>query len=103
MRKSSPLPGRLLSARLRAGLRQKELGIQAGIDEFSASARINQYEKGKHTPDYQTMERLAEVLGVPVPFFYTRDNTLADFILAWGLFSGPERKRLAKQVVGGGQ
>jgi hypothetical protein len=42
------------------------------------------------------MERLAEVLGVPVPFFYTRDNTLADLILAWGLLSAAERKRLLK-------
>jgi transcriptional regulator with XRE-family HTH domain len=101
MRKRSPLPGRLRCARLRAGLRQKELGIRAGIDEFSASARINQYEKGKHTPDYQTMERLAEVLGVPVPFFYTRDNTLADLIFAWGLLPVTERKRLLKYVQSG--
>ncbi len=102
MADATPIPKRLKEARSRAELSQKELGIRAGIDEFSASARINQYEKGKHTPDYQTMERLAEVLGVPVPFFYTRDNSLADLILAWGLLSGLERKRLLKQAVGSG-
>src|SRR5262249_47548553 len=39
---------RLKAARLGAGLTQEALGVQAGIDEFSASARINQYERGKH-------------------------------------------------------
>ena len=48
----------------RAGLSQKQLGIKAGIDELSASPRIKQYERGKHTPDYSTVERLAKVLKV---------------------------------------
>ena len=39
---------RLKEARLRLGLSQEKLGVLAGIDEFSASARINQYERGKH-------------------------------------------------------
>jgi len=37
----SPLPKRLKEARLAAGLSQKQLGIAAGIDEFSASPRCN--------------------------------------------------------------
>jgi transcriptional regulator with XRE-family HTH domain len=41
-------------------------GIQAGIDQFSASARMNQYEKGKHSPDLTTVARLCKVLNVPV-------------------------------------
>jgi transcriptional regulator with XRE-family HTH domain len=39
-------------ARLRAGISQEKLGVLAGIDEASASARMNQYERGKHTPDF---------------------------------------------------
>lgn len=74
---------RLKEARLKAGISQEKLGILAGIDEFSASARVNQYERGKHTPDFRTLERLALVLGVPVPYFYANDDELAQFILSY--------------------
>ncbi|HGU4535105.1 TPA: XRE family transcriptional regulator, partial [Escherichia coli] len=37
------LPIRLKKARLNAGLTQEQLGILVGIDECSASARMNQY------------------------------------------------------------
>jgi transcriptional regulator with XRE-family HTH domain len=43
------LPHRLKEARLRTGLSQQKLGILAGIDEATASARMNQYERGIHT------------------------------------------------------
>ena len=82
----------------RAGLSQKQLGIKAGIDEFSASPRINQYERGKHTPDYSTVERLAKVLKVPAPYLYARDDDLAKLILAHRSVSQPERQRVLKRV-----
>mgnify|MGYP001600814934 CR=1 FL=1 len=66
---------------MRAGISQERLGVLAQIDEFSASARINQYERGKHTPDFNTAERLARVLDVPVPYFYARDDDMAEWIL----------------------
>ena len=72
---------RLNEARTKADISQRNLGIAAGIDEFSSSARINQYERGKHYPDYETAERLAQVLGVPTPYFFTRDDELAKLIL----------------------
>jgi transcriptional regulator with XRE-family HTH domain len=72
---------RLRQARLGAGLSQEKLGILAGIDEFSASARVNQYERGKHVPDFQMLERFAEVLATPLPYFYARDDALAEYIL----------------------
>lgn len=75
---------RLKQARLRCGLTQEQLGILAGIDEFSASARMNQYERGKHMPDFIFVEKLAEVLNVPAPFFYARDPKLAEWILTFG-------------------
>lgn len=76
----SPLPKRLKEARLAAKLSQKELGIAAGIDRFSASPRINQYETGKHTPDFLTLKNLAEVLSVPTAFFYAEEDELAEAI-----------------------
>ena len=89
---------RLKEARLRAGISQKQLGIRAGIDEFSASPRINQYEQGKHTPGFSTVERLAKVLKVPTPFLYCRDDELAQWILAHRSVSQQERQRVLKRV-----
>ena len=63
------LAHRLKQARLRAGLSQEKLGKLAGIDPMSASARMNQYERGKHSPDYQLMCRVAEILNTPVSWF----------------------------------
>lgn len=74
-------PLRLKAARLRAGLTQMQLGVLANIDEYSASARINQYERGKHLPDFNTAERLAAALSVPLPYLYARDENLARLIL----------------------
>jgi transcriptional regulator with XRE-family HTH domain len=85
---------RLKEARLKAGISQKQLGIQAGIDEFSASARINQYERGKHMPDLQTMTRLATVMQVPVPYFYCQDTELAEFIVKFSALTKPRKKHV---------
>ena len=90
---------RLKEARLRAGISQKQLGIRAGIDEFSASPRINQYEQGKHTPGFSTVERLAKVLKVPTPFLYCRDDELAQWILVFRFISDQERQRIFNQQV----
>lgn len=68
---------RLKAARLKAGLSQEKLGKLAGIDPTSASARMNQYERGKHSPDYRLMCRVAEILQMPVSWFYTEDDELA--------------------------
>lgn len=71
------LAHRLKQARLRAGLSQEKLGKLSGIDPMSASARMNQYERGKHSPDYQLMCRVAEILQMPVSWFYTEDEEQA--------------------------
>lgn len=68
---------RLKTARLKAGLSQEKLGKLAGIDPTSASARMNQYERGKHAPDYRLMCKVAEILQTPVSWFYTEDEDLA--------------------------
>ncbi|GLR64217.1 helix-turn-helix domain-containing protein [Marinospirillum insulare] len=68
---------RLKEARIVTGLSQRRLGIEAGIDEFSASARMNQYETGKHQPDLSSAKRICAVLGVPVSFLYCVEDDLA--------------------------
>jgi transcriptional regulator with XRE-family HTH domain len=73
---------RLREARKQSGLSQERLGVLAGIDEMSSSARMNQYERGKHEPDFSMVERLARVLNVPESYFYAKDD-----IAAWLLVS----------------
>ncbi|MCF6188905.1 MAG: helix-turn-helix domain-containing protein [Cocleimonas sp.] len=79
-KENSPIGRRLKSARIVKGISQKQLGILAGIDEFSASPRINQYERGKHVPDFATSKRLAKALSIPVTYLYADDDELADLI-----------------------
>lgn len=86
---------RLKEARTNAGLSQRQLGIEAGIDPFSASPRINQYERGKHTPDFNTTNRLAKVLNVPTAYLYTEEDDLAELILVFGTLP----KRLKKKAL----
>ena len=52
---------RLRIARKTKNLSQERLGILAGIDESSASARMNQYETGKHVPDFLMATKIADV------------------------------------------
>lgn len=79
-RASSPVPRRLREARDHLGISQRELGVRAGLDPASASTRINQYERGRHAPDYGTLAALARILGRPVAFFYAEDDGLAAWI-----------------------
>lgn len=98
MERTLPIPKRLKAARLRAKLSQRQLGVTAGIDEFSASPRINQYERGKHTPDFRTAERLAKVLGCPTTYLYTREDDLAELILLWADLPEKQRRRFLSQL-----
>ncbi|CNJ23744.1 helix-turn-helix transcriptional regulator [Yersinia enterocolitica] len=85
------LTKRLKEARLRAGLSQEKLGILAGIDEASASARMNQYEKGKHTPDFEMACKLAKVLDIPESYLYTKDDLMAEMMLKFYHLSNKNR------------
>ncbi len=75
---NNPIPVRLKQARKRAGITQKKLGVMIGMDEGSASGRMNHYEKGRHTPDIRTLKKIAEVLGVPLNYFFCEDDLSAE-------------------------
>lgn len=101
------IPKRLREARTRAGISQKKLGIQAGIDEFSSSTRVNQYERGKHVPDFQTLEKFGSILDVPTAFFYARDDITAELLILFATLSRAQQnralsylKKLGQKVVG---
>jgi transcriptional regulator with XRE-family HTH domain len=72
---------RLREARETYGISQRNLGIQAGLDEFVASTRVNRYETGVHQPDLQTLQRIADVFDLPVAYFFAEDDGLAEVIL----------------------
>lgn len=95
----NPIPARLKKARLNAGLSQKNLGIIAGIDRFSASARMNQYEKGKHIPDFLMLKNIAKALSVPVAYFYAEDDKLAEFLIFYEQSNKEIREKILQSLL----
>lgn len=89
---------RLKEARLEAGMSQEGLGVKAGIDEASASARMNQYERGKHLPDVLMIERIAEVLNVPEAYFSAKDDDLAWLLIQFHRMGVTNRKAVISYV-----
>lgn len=98
-----PFPQRLKEARTRMGVSQKKLGILAGIDEFSSSARINQYEKGKHAPDFTMAKRLAAVLNIPTSYLYEEDDDVAAMLMVYFQLNDEERKKVLEEIRGAQQ
>lgn len=93
---------RLKEARLAAGLSQRQLGINVGLDPFVASTRINRYEQGIHKPDYGIAQRIAKELEIPTAFLYCDDEYLAALLLLLGQLdeSGMEKvKRYADALL----
>lgn len=89
---------RLKAARLARGLSQERLGVIAGVDEFSASARINQYERGKHTPDVLTATHLANALSVPLSYFWAKDEDEAEILRLYFCLAPKLKKQVLKLV-----
>lgn len=89
---------RLREAREALGISQKQLGILAGIDEFGASARINQYERGKHIPDLLTAQRLAAKLRVPVSYLFEPNDDLAALLRIAGRLPAAKVRALTKSL-----
>lgn len=85
---------RLKEARLARGLSQRQLGIEAGLDEFVASTRLNRYEVGVHAPDFQMSVRLAKVLDVPVAYLYCDSGEVAKMLLAFHRASKQARRQV---------
>ncbi|WP_318494420.1 helix-turn-helix domain-containing protein [Photobacterium leiognathi] len=90
----NPITERLKQARKKAKLSQKALGERIGMDESSASARMNQYERGKHTPDVQTLKLIADELGVPLNYFFCEDESSAELACIVSQMTESEKKKL---------
>lgn len=95
----NPIPIRLKEARKRKGISQRELGIRTGMDENVASARMNQYEKGKHTPDIEILRSIAKELDVPLSYFFCDDETSAEIVKQLNKLSNDDRKSILKIIL----
>ena len=94
----NPVPQRLSDARTGAGLSQKALGILAGLDPSVASPRINQYERGVHSPSFPMLVALSRVLKVPVAYFYCQDEDSATLLLTYSQATLAARSRARKAL-----
>lgn len=90
----NPFPQRLRQARIQAGLSQRSLGIRVGFDPGSASSRMNHYEKGRHTPDIETLQRLADELNVPLNYFFCTDDLSAELACLIGRMDSRQKTLL---------
>lgn len=70
---------RLKTARKLAKLTQEELAERTNMDLMASS--ISHYENETHSPSFNVVCQLAEVLDVPECWFYCRDDKLANTIL----------------------
>ncbi|MHC8292425.1 helix-turn-helix domain-containing protein [Pseudomonas sp. LB3P58] len=89
---------RLKEARKAAGLSQERLGIEAGIEPASASARMNQYEKGVHEAGVGTVQQIATVLDLPMAYFYCVDDDEAQLLKLFHSLKGTDRESVLKLV-----
>lgn len=94
MHNSNPFTKRLYQARSQAKISQKELGIRIGIEPGSASGRMNHYEKGRHMPDFELIERLAKELDKPVAYFFCEKDSLAELMCLLDHMSEEQRQAL---------
>lgn len=94
MSTEAPFSKRLKEARSRAGLTQHELGVLAGINEYNASAKMNQYEQGVHLPKFPRLKDLAKALKVPTAYFYAESDELAELLYAYEKLNNKNRKAI---------
>lgn len=68
------------------------------MEPSSASSRMNHYEKGRHMPDYETIERMAKELGVPVAYFFCDIESMAELVCILEQLTESQRKELIEQL-----
>ena len=98
MQNTNPIPERLKTARKKAKITQKDLGVKIGMEPSSASGRMNHYEKGRHVPDISTLKRMADELEVPLNYFFCEDQLSAELACIIEKMTEEEKKRLLKEL-----
>ena len=101
-RAKQPDPQNITGRRIRAlreelGWSQERLGVEIGIDESSARARISRYELGVHESPLPILKLIATALNVPLCYLFCEDDNLAGLLLAVHTLA-PEQR--ASQIAG---
>ena len=81
------------------GIPQDKLGVLIGMDESCSSARISRYETGVHEPQIATVEKLAKVLKVPLPYFFCDDDGMAEILIHYAALDEAHKSQLLKYVM----
>ena len=89
---------RLMEARTKAGISQRNLGLKAGMHADSASPRVNRYELGVYEPDLETLQRLAIALEVPAAYLLAIDDDVARVIMLLSQQSASKRAALVRML-----
>lgn len=84
---------RLVQARELRGLSQRALGDLMGLGKDKGSSRINRYEHQVTAVGFDNLQKLAEILEVPVAYLLAETPGMANAILA--LAKMPEEKRIS--------
>lgn len=61
---------------------------------------MNQYERGKHEPDFSMVERIAKVLDVPESYFYAKDEEAAWLQVVFHRMSPSDREKVVNVARG---
>lgn len=72
--------------------------MKIGMEESSASGRMNHYEKGRHVPDIGTLRRMAKELDVPLCYFFCDNELTAEIACAVEKMTDEERLALLEQI-----
>lgn len=85
---------RLKEARREIGWSQERLGLEIGLEEASASTRMNRYELGKRVPNSDLVQRLATVLDMPVAYFFAMGDEEAWLLVMFHRMESTKRQQL---------
>jgi transcriptional regulator with XRE-family HTH domain len=96
--RENPIPIRLKEARKHAKITQKDLGVRVGMEPSSASSRMNHYEKGRHVPDIDTLQRIADELGVPLNYFFCDSVPAAKLACLIGKLTEEQQLKLIEEL-----
>ena len=90
---------RLRQARTAAGLTQKQLGELVGLDPDVASTRINRYEQAVHDADWETAQKLAKALGLPLSALLAESDALAELIQVFSALPKAKQRKAMKLLL----
>lgn len=89
---------RLVQARQLRGLSQRALGDRMGLGKDKGSSRINRYEHQVTAIGFDSLEKLAQVLDVPVAYLLADNAAMADAILEFSKASPRQQASLAVTI-----